>query len=180
METILKPCRVPWAISPSTGGITLTHVEPDARPRCTVVFGGGRLNDDRIDDRRIEIEFELGYFARCGPHDDTSNIESIGYRIAPKFDGAIENYSDWRRPEWKATGYCPKSGFYVATQSAWLATVPEFYQRDFRHYVVDGRDGYVEVIARSFKWREWLWGENCHREEAPSKGPVVGSGEGKE
>lgn len=180
METILKPCRVPWAISPSTSGITLTHVETDVRPECLVVLGGYRPNEDgRMRDCRVEIEFDLCYYARCGPHDDSADIESIGYRIAGKFNGDTKDYLKWLEREWKATGSCPDSGFYVATQSAWLASVPEFYQKDFRHYVVDGRDGYVELIARRFKWREWLW-EEGHREEAPSKGPVIGSAEGIE
>ena len=37
----------------------------------------------------------------------------------------------------------------------------------------------VELIARGFAWREWKWRDG-HREDAPMKGPVVGSGEGVE
>ena len=58
------------------------------------------------------------------------------------------------------------------------ATTPsDFFRPDFRHYVVDGRDGYVELIARQFRWREWLWTEG-EREQAPARGSVVGEGEG--
>lgn len=65
----------------------------------------------------------------------------------------------------------------VAKRSAWLESLPECLQRDFRHYVVDGRNEYVELIARQFSWREWLWTDG-HREQSPARGPVVGEGEG--
>jgi hypothetical protein len=159
-------------------GVTLTHSESDVEPKCTVVFGGGRLIENgRVDSRRIEIEFSQCYHARLGPHDDSVSIEAIGYKIDPTYDGEIGDYHEWRIREWNATGHCPDSGFYVATKSAWLLSLPDFFQTDFRHYVIDGRDGYVELIAGRFTWREWLWIDS-HREEAPSKGPVVGSGEG--
>lgn len=178
METILTACRVPWAISPSTSGVTLTHSESDVEPECTVVCGGGRLNKHcRVDSRRIEIEFSLCYFARLGLHGDSETIEAIGYKIDPTYVREIDDYLEWRTREWNATGHCPDSGFYVATKSAWLPSLAAFFQSDFRHYVVDGRDGYVELIARRFKWREWLWTDS-HREDAPSKGPMVDSGEG--
>jgi hypothetical protein len=77
------------------------------------------------------------------------------------------------------TGVCPNSGFYVATQSHWLESLPKMFQRDLHHYVVDGRDGCVELMAQSFKWREWLWIDG-RREDAPLKGPVVAEGEGTE
>jgi len=79
--------------------------------------------------------------------------------------------------QWRVTGNCPNPGFYVAKQSAWLESMPDFFRRDFRHYVVEGRDGYVELIARNFKWREWLWTEG-QRDLVPERSPVVGEGQG--
>lgn len=178
VETILAPCSVPWAISPSSSGVTLTHSESDVEPECTVVFGGGHLNEDaRVDSRRIEIQFSRCYYARLGYHRDTESIKAIGYKIDPTYNGKMEGYLEWRQREWNATGHCPNSGFYVATKSAWLLSLQDSFQTDFRHYVIDGREGYVELIARRFSWREWLWIDS-HREKAPSKGPVVGSGKG--
>lgn len=178
MQTILTPCQVPWAISPTTSGVTLTHSESDVEPECSVVLGAGRLtDDDRTDDRRIEITFNFCCFARVGPHSDDVGIEAIGYRIEPTYDGEMKEYLCWRSRQWRSSGTCPDSGFYVAQQSIWLASLPKFFQSDFRHYVIDGRDGYVELIARRYRWREWLW-VDCHREKAPLNGPIVGSGEG--
>lgn len=159
-------------------GITLLHGESDTKPECTVVFGAGRLREDGLtDSRRVEITFESCYFARVGPHSDTEGIEAVGYILAPPVTSAPEDYDEWRVGQWRQTGYCPDPGFYVARQSAWLESLPDPYRRDFRHYVVDGRDGYVELIAQQFRWREWLW-TNGHREQVPARQPVVGEGEG--
>ena len=55
MKTILTPCRVPWTISPSMSGVTLTHSESDVEPECTVVCGAGRLNVDGLVDTRLRM-----------------------------------------------------------------------------------------------------------------------------
>lgn len=153
MDTILTPCLVPWAISPTMSGVTLTHTETDVEPECIIVVGAGRLSEDgRTDSRRVEIVFKLCYYARVGPHSDTEGVGALGYMIEPPItcDDA-EEYLGWRVRRWRETGNCPTPRFYVAKQSAWLEGLPSFFRRDFRHYVVDGRDGYVELIARNFK-----------------------------
>ena len=178
VSTILTPCRVPWTISPSTSAVTLTHSESDVEPECTVVFGGGRITEDyHIDSRRIDVVFKMCYHARIGPHDDSETIEAIGYKIDAPIDADTEaGYEEYQRA-WKTTGICPDSGFYVAKQSEWLPSLPAFFQTDFQHYVIDGRDGYVELIAKHFAWQEWMW-SNCHRDDAHANGPVVGTGQG--
>ena len=158
-------------------GVTLNHSESDVEPECIVTFGGGRLTAEGLtDSRRIDVTFMMCYYARLGPHDDSETVESIGYKIEPAYDGDMANYLDWRQKMWMETGMCPHSGFYVAKESEWLATLPSFYRHRSQHYVVDGRDGYVELLARSFSWREWMW-TSGHRDRA-SEGPVVGCGEG--
>ena len=162
------------------GGVTLLHSESDVEPECTVVFGAGRLGaDSRTDSRRVEIVFKLCYFARIGPHSDTEGVEVLGYTIDPAIACTAADYLGWRVRHWRETGNCPNSGFYVAKQSAWLRSLPDYYRQDFRHYVVDGRDGYVELIARQFKWREWVWTEG-QRDLLilPARSPVVGEGVG--
>lgn len=177
LETVLLPCRVPWNISPSMSGVTLTHCETDVEPECSVVFGGGRICDDlKFDSRVIELSFKLCYFARTGHHRDSETIAAIGYKFDESFDGAGEfNYKQYLE-QWKTTGFNPHSGFYVARESAWLISLPERFLQGSRHYVIDGRDGYVELIAAGYSWREWLW-TNCHRDEAKT-GPAVAEGEG--
>ena len=159
-------------------GLTLMLRETDVGPECTLVFGAGRIrNDDRTDSRMVELVFERCYHTRVGHHSDTDGIEAIGYKIIESFPFDANNYLSLRSQKWRESGVCPDSGFYVAIESSWVAGLPEYCRTGSQHYVVDGRDGYVELIARRFRWREWLWVEG-QRESAPSNGPVVGEGEG--
>ena len=64
----------------------------------------------------------------------------------------------------------------MATESEWLSSLSGGYQEKCHHYVVVGRDGYVELIAERFRWREWMW-TTGHR-DARELGPVVEKGEG--
>jgi hypothetical protein len=160
-------------------GLTLRHCETDVEPECSVVFGGGRLRgDDIVDSRRIELIFEGCYYARVGPKSDTEGIDALGYEVVEPFEFDAANYFSQRSSSWRETGFCPGSGFYFAVRSAWLAELPDRLRLDSQHFFLDGREGYVELIARRYKWREWLWNEG-ERESAPSKGPVVAEGHGE-
>ncbi len=176
MKTQLLPCNVPWVISPSSSGVTLFHSESDEQPDCTVVFGGGRLQESgKIDLRRIELIFEVCRFARAAPKPDNAELESCGFDLSrlPNFgdDVSLQGF----KSAWLRDGYCPESGFYVASESRWLSTLPDYYRSRCYHFVVCGRDGYVELIAQGYTWREWRW-ENGHREES-IRGPVIGLGD---
>ena len=175
-RTLLTPCPVPWMVSPSTGAVTLNHMETDTEPECTIVFGGGRMSEEgQLDSRRIEIDFEMCHHARTRPLN--GGVDTI-YPVEPTYDGHYEGYLDWLRREWKATGLCPSPGFYVATESEWLSSLPDANQERCRHYVVVGRDGYVELIAERFRWQEWLWTDG-RRDDMPERGSAVESGEGE-
>ena len=177
MPTILTPCRVPWMVAPSMGSVTLQHTETDTEPECTVVFGAGRMTGTgKMDLRRVEIEFDMCDRARTVPLPG-GGIKTV-YPVEPSYEGDMSKYLKWLEREWNATGLCPKSGFYVAKDSEWLASLPDWVRENGgSHYVLAGRDGYVELIAKRFRWREWMWPEG-RREDAPAAGPVVGSGEG--
>lgn len=151
---------------------------------CSVVFGAGRLcADDLIDLRRIEITFKSAYFARCGPHDDSEGIEAIGYMVdggEEPYAGLPIDYVRWSAQQWRERGHCPESGFYVAKSSDWLDTALGYRKHPaMRHFVIDGRDGYVEVLAESFTWREWMWLDGS-RDELTDPSKVVASGGGVE
>jgi hypothetical protein len=68
-------------------------------------------------------------------------------------------------------------GFYVAKKSEWLSGLPAMQDAGYHHYVVVGRDGYVELIAERYRWREWPR-TTGHREDLAALGAVVESGEG--
>jgi hypothetical protein len=178
--TIQTPCLVPWKISPTASAVTLLHTETDVAPECTVLVGAGRLRDDgKVDLRRIEITFDSCYFTRGGPHGDTEGIEALGYEVDPRRETIdVERFSS----AWQASGFCPDSGFYVAKRSSWLQSVPQIYRSGARHYVVDGRDGYVELIARGFRWRERVYTRDwtIMSGDLAFDGAILGEGEGVE
>ena len=99
--------------------------------------------------------------------------------MEPSYEGDVNGHLDWLRREWKAPGLCPRPGFYVATESEWLSSLPDTRQEGCHHYVVVGRDGYVELIAARFRWREWLW-TGGRRDDLAGLGPVADRGEESE
>ena len=185
MTTILKPCSVPWTISPSMGGVTLHHVQED-EPECSVILGGSRLTkDDAYDQRRIELLFAEVSYARVGSHSDDENIEAIGYKIDRKsngYDGPDDELAhyNWSHQYWKSNDICLHSGFYYAEKSDWLSNLKNrdaYLQNDYRHYVIDDRDGYIELLAKGYSWREWIWTFG-HREDVVKNSNIVASGKG--
>ena len=54
-------------VGPSTSAVTLKHMETDTEPECTIVLGGGRMSDKgQLDNRRIEIDFEVCHTREAG------------------------------------------------------------------------------------------------------------------
>jgi len=76
---------------------------------------------------------------------------------------------------WETKGICLNSGFYYAIESDWLDSLK--LRDGFRHYVVDDRDGYVELIAQSFTWKEWIWMAG-HRDDVVKTSEAINTGKG--
>lgn len=138
-------------VSPS-GGLELRHVETDVGPECSVMFPAGRINaDDKLDQRFVEVVFRGGAFARVHWHDDTSGVECLGY-------GSPEPVVDaWPMLDtWTIGDDCPDPQFYRVLNSDWIAGLPPHFAHH-RHYILDGRDGCIEIAAERYAWREWKW-----------------------
>jgi len=160
--TALTPCRVPWSISATGSGLSLAHTETDIAPECSVRLGANWLTGaGSLDSREVEIVFEGCYYARVAPKSDDFDIEEAGFTIVKSKGMNSQKTVEWPPSEWVQTGICPDSGFYYATESDWMASRPIVFRRDCRHFVLSGRDGYVELIARSFKWRELSGSWSC-------------------
>src|SRR5262245_25560919 len=180
MTVRMKPCKVPWSVSPSMSGLTLTHVETDVAPECSIVFGGGRMGPNGLTDmRRIELQFVRASHVRAAPKHDDEDIEASGFQIVGGYDGPWKDYWNWRKRNWRDTGICPDSGFYVAMESDWLRSARMKYGDAPKHFILEGRDSYIEIIAESFSWREWLWPDGP-RDNYQDASDVVGSGHGTE
>jgi hypothetical protein len=162
-------------ISPSNSDVTLTHTETDVAPECRVVFGAGRLqSDSKIDSRVVALTFAECSHARVSPKADNAGLGSEGFEFLEDAPKGIA-YRNWISEEWKRRGYCPSSGFWVVARSSWLS---ELRASDGYHYVICGRDGYVELIAKHYSWQEWEWCAG-HRDDAVRTNPIAsGTGYG--
>lgn len=171
---VLVPCRVPWMISSSMSGLTLVHSEGDVEPQCSVVVGGGRLGESgRTDSRRIELTFHECESSKLLLLGDGEELDSKGYTLrSAARDMGRSLYIKWFPAEWQSSGMCPASGLWVAVDSPELESLRA---RGRNLYVVAGRSGYVELVASSFSWQEWIW-DAGKREDLPASRPVAARG----
>jgi hypothetical protein len=132
----------------------------------------------------VRVDFELAAFVSTKPHrDDESVAEVSGYDSVPERRPGGYAALQQEEAEWLRTGTCPDPSFYFSGASSWLETVRHSWaarQRTSRrpedavHFLLDGRDGYIEMIASGFSWRAWRPGQPLTR--AVSGEPVI-SGE---
>jgi hypothetical protein len=133
----------------------------------------------------VRVEFESAAFASAKPHrDDEELAEVTGYDIVPRrkepevgLSGGLRevlratadvaNRREQEQKRWIETGACPDPGFYFSMDSGWLEAERNSWaarQRtshgpgDGVHFLLDGRDGYVEILASGFSWQAWHQG----------------------
>jgi hypothetical protein len=184
MSNTFRVCRLPWSIWP--WGISLTHSDTDTRPECSVEFGGMLPRPTPpYEELWVRVEFESAAFASAKPHrDDEELAEVTGYDIVPRrkepevgLSGGLRevlratadvaNRREQEQKRWIETGACPDPGFYFSMDSGWLEAERNSWaarQRtshgpgDGVHFLLDGRDGYVEILASGFSWQAWHQG----------------------
>lgn len=169
----LMPCQVPWMVSPSMSGFILTHAGSDDEHECSIVFGGGRLTEaGHIDSRRIEINFRGCERSTSGLLPDDADLERRGYALFSEARSVpINEYRQWLISRWRASGICPESGLWVSTSSP-----SEALQKQAKLYVLAGRNGYAEIIATGFSWREWIWADGHREALADTSATATGTG----
>lgn len=152
-------------VSPS-GGLQLRHFETDVAPECCVRFPAGRINaDGKLDPTFVVVNFTGGAFVRVHWHDDRSGVECLGY--------GLSNLSLDRREmldQWAIGNVCPDPKFYRLRHSPWIPVLPSLFARH-RHYILDGRDGCIEIAAERYHWCEWNWPVGVSLESALATTP---------
>jgi hypothetical protein len=151
-------------------------------PECSVEFGTMMPRPTPpYEEFWVRLDFELAAFASTKPHRDDENLLNVsGYNIVPRARANDYAASQNDRAEWLRTGICPDPSFYFSVDSRWLETERSSWaarQRTDRqpenavHFLLDGRDGYVEILASGFRWRAWRQGRP--RLSAVSGEPVM-------
>jgi hypothetical protein len=179
MTETFNACTLPWCIWP--WGLTLTHSDTDTNPECSVEFGGGFQPKQEL---WVKVDFHSAAFASAKPHrDDEALAQVTGYDIVPRRRQGNLDIWQVEEEEWLRTGRCPDPGFYFSTDSKWRDAEQQAWAARQRgrlrpdeavHFLLDGRDGYVEVLAAGFTWRAWHEG---HPRLNEVSGQPVASGE---
>jgi hypothetical protein len=183
MSDTFEACTLPWSIWP--WGLTLTHTDTDVLPECSVEFGAMMpRSSPPYAEFWVKVDFELAAFASTKPHRDDEDLLSVsGYDIVPKKRAGGYAASQHDEAEWLRTGVCPDPSFYFSADSRWLkAERPSWAARqrasrqpeDAVHFLLDGRDGYIEILASGFAWRAWRSGRPLR--SAVSGEPVMSGG----
>lgn len=84
-------------------------------------------------------------------HDDIASVECLGYEKPEPIVDAWPMLDTWTVGD-----DCPDPYFYRVLNSDWTTRLPSHFVHH-RHYVLDGRDGCVEIAAECYTWREWIW-----------------------
>jgi hypothetical protein len=168
MSNTFYSCTLPWTIWP--WGIKLTHSDSDMLPECSLEFGVMIVRPTRpYHALWVKVEFELAAFASAKPHRDDEQLADVsGYDIVPRRRDDNSGGRQYRDDaEWLRTGVCPDPSFYFSTDSKWLEAERQSWSErqrtgrppeDAVHFLLDGRDGYVEILASGFTWRAWPQG----------------------
>jgi hypothetical protein len=164
MSETFNRCTLPWRIWP--WGISLRHSDSDMVPECSVEFGAMIVRPTPpYEELWVKVDFELAAFASAKPHRDDEELREVsGYDIIPRRNDHSPGAWQRQEKEWLGSGVCSDPGFYFSTNSRWLELERDSWaarQRTSRradeaiHFLLDGRDGYLEILAAGFTWRAW-------------------------
>ena len=139
---------VPWMISPSVSGIVVRTIENDN----TEVEVDAEMLEGTA---RIAIVFRSGQWVRMAPADsDASTLPEAKFdhaQIPASKIALTASYPRDFRELWVQLGSCPDPGFYEVKESPWL-TEANAARFGCRHFVVCGRDMWLEVLALDYSW----------------------------
>ena len=149
---ILKPVDVPWMVSPSVSNIKLVTVEEE---HSEVLLDAARLTEDVYDELeniRVNLRFVGGLWVHASPaFGDTETIPPELYDMTFAY-GDCSLSTEERRQLWSSSGRCPSPRIFIVDQSKWLKESGA-YRFNLTHFVIKGRDLWVEILAESFEWR---------------------------
>ncbi|WP_068267563.1 hypothetical protein [Rubripirellula obstinata] len=115
----------------------------------------------------MRITFGGAAFVRVHWHDDTTGVECLGY------GPPNSTFETWPVLDtWTIGDFCPDPLFYRVIDSAWTPTLPSGFTRH-SHFVVDGRDGCIELVAECYTWCEWQWPPGSTVDAAIANAPIA-------
>ena len=178
-KQILVPFKVPWMVSPSTSFLRLTASESARngetklsfvatfRPRAqlapkfrtgaavlVVPSTGMHPNPSNLDGETqlIMLTFDSGIWSKMYPTSDEEEDDEYDSSAVPQLDPReSDSLAEFDRL-WGETGLCPDPCVYEVRSSLWLREL-NLEDKGWNHYLIEGHDAKVEVLARNCEWR---------------------------
>lgn len=162
MLPLLRSWDVPWQLSPSGPGLRLHQAEDPGECYVTGYGGFGPLADMFPEEPRglahhcIRVDFIHGRWSRfCPAYAERETIREADYDWSQvPFHGPVLDIEAYQREfpkAWRENKRCPRSGAYEVLGSRWL-TETGAAKWGYRHFLLVGREVYVEVLAKDWKW----------------------------
>lgn len=104
----------------------------------------------------VRLDFQGSLWARMSPafsEREVINPQEFEPSLIP-YSIPTSDVGSWLRDFqslWMKTGSCPDPGAYTVESSQWTSGLG---LTDFEHFLIQGHDAYVEVLARGWKWEE--------------------------
>jgi hypothetical protein len=153
----LVPLKLPWMISPSVSDLRVQIVENgDATISAEVaVLPQTDPLANALADSRVLLIFSSGQWVRTEPSfGDIEVIPPGMFERTLRFNTSHDFHDQIRefRQDWLSSGICPISNIYSVENSLWIRE-QNAARFGCQHYVIEGHDMWVELIAQSFQWR---------------------------
>lgn len=153
------PLALPWAVSPTAdpdltataSGLCL-HLGVGYGPLAQEMEGDWSWRPTLVEFRGV-MAFAWGRMPEAGERPSPSERYGRGQIPFEDDETSCGPGRERYRERWLRTGMAPDSGIYQVRGAEWLWTVEADRQR-FHHFVVEGHDHYVEVLAASVYWKD--------------------------
>lgn len=155
----LIPIRLPWEVRVGVSRIMATWKENgDCAIELDADFGGHLATEG---DRRVQVLFRNAICCICQneQHDDEVS-DLFDWSELPHPGKTAAEFHAWQnlfRQAWERDGLALDSSIYRV-----IEPVPKFDDR-YERFLIVGHDGYVDIWAESFDWKELhnLDGREC-------------------
>jgi hypothetical protein len=155
----VHPLALPWMTSTSVSDLHVSVVENgDATVRCDVAAISDQDPFGELAIRRANVSFRGGQWLRIEPAasdaatvpPDRFDWNGLPFRGVKdqNFDGFLREF----RTSWIETGNCPDPKVYEIMSSTWLSSSGAI-RFGCKHYLIVGRDLWLEILSLDFKWR---------------------------
>ena len=107
---------------------------------------------------QIRVIFDRGYWFRFSPgFSESQVIETAAYdwsEVSARLLPGERSHENIERvvSAWRETGVCPNPRMYEVVFSSWLSQLGLDEGKKWKHFLIAGSDGYIEIVAQGWKW----------------------------